>query len=153
MKETSPSPVHQHSTAHQFAPALSSCDDDDFESSARARFSLDDIDDPLEPTAHPHSQPKHFVSPLYRQILIIFGFILLWYTFSLLLSLYNKWMFAPGHLDFPFPLFVSGLHMAVQFILSGLVLWRFPRLRPKREDYLSPKSYVYALSVVSFNSG
>lgn len=153
MKETSPSPVHQHSMAHQFASASSSCDSDELESSARARFSLDDIDDPLNPTPDPDSHRKHFVSPLYRQILVIFGFILLWYTFSLLLSLYNKWMFAPGHLNFPFPLFVSGLHMVVQFILSGLVLWRFPRFRPKREDYLSPKSYVYALSVASFNSG
>ena len=146
MKEPSTSPVHRHSIADSIRSPTLSFDDDDLENSARARFSLDDIHDPLNPTPYPHSHPQHFITPLYRRILIILGFILIWYTFSLLLSLYNKWMFAPGHLNFPFPLFVTALHMLVQFILSGFVLWRFPHFRPKREDYMSPKSYTYALS-------
>jgi len=52
-------------------------------------------------------------------------------------------MFAPGHLNFPFPLFVTSLHMVVQFFLSGIVLWKFPRLRPQKEDLLTPKEYWY----------
>ncbi|KAL7271843.1 hypothetical protein RUND412_005370 [Rhizina undulata] len=65
----------------------------------------------------------------------------LWYTFSLLISIkelslnyllfkYNKWMFAPEHLNFHFPLFTTCTHMLVQFILSSVVLFAFPELRP-----------------------
>jgi solute carrier family 35 protein C2 len=39
-------------------------------------------------------------------------------------------MFAPDHLNFHFPLFVTCLHMIVQFCLSSLVLFAFPHLRP-----------------------
>ncbi|OAX82041.1 hypothetical protein ACJ72_03616 [Emergomyces africanus] len=54
----------------------------------------------------------------------------LWYIFSLSISIYNKWMFSSDHLDFQFPLFTTGLHMAVQFTLSSLVLYFVPSLRP-----------------------
>lgn len=56
--------------------------------------------------------------------------ISLWYIFSLLISVYNKWMFSPDHLNFHFPLFITCLHMIVQFSLSSLVLYLFPRFRP-----------------------
>lgn len=39
-------------------------------------------------------------------------------------------MFSPEHLDFHFPLFVSCLHMLVQFSLSFLVLYFLPHFRP-----------------------
>ena len=77
-------------------------------------------------------------------MLTIGGLISLWFAFSLLLSLYNKWMFAPGHLNFPFPLFVTSVHMVIQFFLSWFVLWWFPKYRPQRKDYLSLKEYTYA---------
>ena len=110
----------------------------------RVRFSLDDVHDPLNPTLYPHVHPLHPPSrPLLRRILTIVLLTLLWYAFSLLLSLYNKWMFAPRHLNFPFPLFVTSIHMAMQFCLSGLVLYWFPKFRPKKEDYLSVKEYAY----------
>ncbi|CAK7241455.1 MAG: hypothetical protein STHCBS139747_002917 [Sporothrix thermara] len=51
----------------------------------------------------------------------------LWYLFSLSLSLYNKWMFGS---NFPFPLFTTSIHMLVQFLLSCLVLYFVPSLRP-----------------------
>ncbi|CUS08437.1 unnamed protein product [Tuber aestivum] len=54
----------------------------------------------------------------------------LWYLFSLLISIYNKWMFDPKHLDFKFPLFTTCTHMVVQFSLASLVLFAFPKLRP-----------------------
>ncbi|OJD11900.1 hypothetical protein ACJ73_09441 [Blastomyces percursus] len=53
-----------------------------------------------------------------------------WYIFSLSISIYNKWMFSSDHLNFQFPLFTTGLHMAVQFALSSIVLYFIPSLRP-----------------------
>ncbi|KAI9838509.1 MAG: Triose-phosphate Transporter [Sclerophora amabilis] len=57
--------------------------------------------------------------------------ILSWYLFSLSISIYNKWMFSPEHLDFHFPLFTTSVHMIVQFSLASLVLYLFPRFRPR----------------------
>ncbi|KAI5846812.1 triose-phosphate transporter family-domain-containing protein [Tricharina praecox] len=59
--------------------------------------------------------------------LILIG---LWYLFSLLISVYNKWMFSPDHLNFHFPLFTTCVHMIVQFSLSSLVLYALPQFRP-----------------------
>src|ERR1700738_4899907 len=115
---------------------------DDIDAAEQERFSLD-AHDPLNPAIN-LQQPTQ---PLHRRILAIFALILLWYTFSLLLSLYNKWMFAPAHLNFPFPLFVTSLHMVVQFGLSGLVLWIFPQLRPKRLDWMTPRDYTFVSSL------
>ncbi|KAF3484408.1 solute carrier family 35 member C2 [Arthroderma uncinatum] len=57
-------------------------------------------------------------------------FIGLWYFFAVSISLYNKWMFSPGNLNFKFPLFTTSLHMLVQFILASTLLYFFPSLRP-----------------------
>ncbi|EIW69991.1 hypothetical protein TREMEDRAFT_38661 [Tremella mesenterica DSM 1558] len=56
--------------------------------------------------------------------------ILSWYIFATLLSLYNKWMFSPQYYGFGFPLFVTGWHMVVQFILAATIRWTIPRYRP-----------------------
>lgn len=40
-------------------------------------------------------------------------------------------MFSQDDIVFPFPLFTTSLHMAVQFTFSGLILWAIPSLRPK----------------------
>ena len=80
------------------------------------------------------------------------------YTFSTVISVYSqsphshpslyhseplatdKWMFAPEHYNFPYPLFVTSVHMVVQWSLSALVLTTFKSLRspnrPKSKDYL-----------------
>ncbi|KAK3984128.1 triose-phosphate transporter family-domain-containing protein [Cladorrhinum sp. PSN332] len=65
-----------------------------------------------------------------KQLLINLGLIGLWYFFSLLISLYNKWMFSPDRLGFPFPMFTTAVHMLVQFSLASLVLYFVPSLRP-----------------------
>ncbi|OAA68605.1 hypothetical protein SPI_00800 [Niveomyces insectorum RCEF 264] len=62
-----------------------------------------------------------------RRLLINGTLIGLWYLFSLSISLYNKWMFGS---NFPFPLFTTSIHMLVQFLLSCLVLYFLPWLRP-----------------------
>ncbi|KUL87401.1 hypothetical protein ZTR_04717 [Talaromyces verruculosus] len=56
----------------------------------------------------------------------------LWHTFSLAISIYNKWMFSGDIISFPFPLFMTSLHQAVQFALSALFLYLIPSLRPPR---------------------
>jgi solute carrier family 35 protein C2 len=64
--------------------------------------------------------------------LLINGVLIgLWYFFSLLISLYNKWMFSPDKLDFRFPMFTTAMHFLVQFSLASLILFLFPSLRPK----------------------
>ncbi|TAQ85289.1 hypothetical protein B7494_g6389 [Chlorociboria aeruginascens] len=64
--------------------------------------------------------------------------IALWYLFSLSISLYNKWMFDPKHLNFRFPLFTTCLHMLVQFTLASLVLYFLPRFRPRYDSISNP---------------
>ncbi|KAL4867260.1 hypothetical protein BDV12DRAFT_171588 [Aspergillus spectabilis] len=69
-----------------------------------------------------------------NKLLVNAGLILLWYFFSLAISIYNKWMFSRDENDkevFPFPLFTTSLHMAVQFTLSSLLLFFIPSLRPQ----------------------
>lgn len=40
-------------------------------------------------------------------------------------------MFSPEHLNFPYPLFTTSLHMVVQFILASTILYFMPSLRPR----------------------
>ncbi|EPS32009.1 hypothetical protein PDE_06968 [Penicillium oxalicum 114-2] len=66
-----------------------------------------------------------------RRLFANAGLILLWYFFSLSISIYNKWMFSENDIVFPFPLFTTSLHMLVQFTFAALLLWIFPSLRPR----------------------
>lgn len=56
-------------------------------------------------------------------------YILGWYIFSVSISVYNKWMFG-GSLDFKYPIFVTSFHQFCLMVLSTIVLWRVPHLRP-----------------------
>ncbi|KAL7627806.1 hypothetical protein AAE478_002001 [Parahypoxylon ruwenzoriense] len=67
---------------------------------------------------------------VFRKIAVNAVLIGLWYLFSLSISLYNKWMFDSGQLNFAFPLFTTATHMLVQFSLASLVLYFIPSLRP-----------------------
>ncbi|QPC75603.1 hypothetical protein HYE68_006355 [Fusarium pseudograminearum] len=67
---------------------------------------------------------------VFRSLIVNLVLILLWYLFSLSISIYNKWMFDHDRLNFAFPLFTTSMHMVVQFVLSGLVLYFIPSLRP-----------------------
>ncbi|KAF4563432.1 Triose-phosphate Transporter [Pleurotus pulmonarius] len=76
----------------------------------------------------------------WKNAIINSAFIASWFLFATVLSLYNKWMFSPDHLGFGFPLFVTTLHMFVQFALAALLrlFWpgRFrPPRSPSRADY------------------
>ncbi|MCJ1317369.1 Triose-phosphate Transporter [Xylographa vitiligo] len=61
-----------------------------------------------------------------------------WYLFSLSISIYNKWMFSPEHLNFHFPLFTTCMHMLVQFSLASAVLFFVPRFRPRPDSISNP---------------
>ncbi|KFA48471.1 hypothetical protein S40293_00401 [Stachybotrys chartarum IBT 40293] len=67
-----------------------------------------------------------------RKLVVNVMLILLWYLFSLSISLYNKWMFDEQKLNFAFPLFTTSMHMLVQFLLAALVLYFVPSLRPQQ---------------------
>ncbi|KAK4237035.1 hypothetical protein C8A03DRAFT_16372 [Achaetomium macrosporum] len=66
-----------------------------------------------------------------RSLVVNGALIGLWYFFSLSISLYNKWMFSPDNLNFPFPMFTTAVHFLVQFSLASVVLWLFPSMRPR----------------------
>ncbi|KAI8964387.1 TPT-domain-containing protein [Daldinia sp. FL1419] len=74
---------------------------------------------------------------VFRKLVINAVLIGLWYLFSLSISLYNKWMFDSGQLNFAFPLFTTAVHMLVQFSLASLVLYFVPSLRPNNGQHNS----------------
>ncbi|KAF8710844.1 TPT protein, partial [Rhizoctonia solani] len=53
-------------------------------------------------------------------------FIATWFGFSTVLSIYNKWMFSGDKFGFPSPLFVTSMHMLMQFLLAALCRFIFP---------------------------
>ncbi|KAF8585781.1 triose phosphate transporter [Ramaria rubella] len=73
----------------------------------------------------------------WKNALITGACIALWFFFGTLLSIYNKWMFSPDRFGFPFPLFVTCLHMWIQFALASLVRALLPgRFRPRERPSL-----------------
>ncbi|KAI0365666.1 TPT-domain-containing protein [Pilatotrama ljubarskyi] len=77
----------------------------------------------------------------WRNALINSLFIASWFLFATLISVYNKWMFSLEHYGFPSPLFVTTIHMWVQFALAALLRYTLPRhFRPEhspgRMDYI-----------------
>ncbi|KAJ2796693.1 hypothetical protein H4R20_005450, partial [Coemansia guatemalensis] len=97
----------------------------------------------------PARLPSAFVAllrnvELRRHLLLSGLYIVMWYSFSGLLSVYNKWLFGADERDFPFPLFVTSIHMLVQYILSIICLRLFPTLRPLR----SPSWHAYLTCAV-----
>ncbi|EIW82634.1 TPT-domain-containing protein [Coniophora puteana RWD-64-598 SS2] len=74
----------------------------------------------------------------WKNAVINICFIASWYIFATILSVYNKWMFAPDRFGFPAPLFVTTVHMFVQFSLAAAVRYMFPRkFRPEARPSLS----------------
>ncbi|QRW26879.1 Triose-phosphate Transporter family [Rhizoctonia solani] len=53
-------------------------------------------------------------------------FIATWFGFATVLSIYNKWMFSGDKFGFPSPLFVTSMHMLMQFLLAALCRFIFP---------------------------
>ncbi|KAG5366238.1 putative transporter C22E12.01 [Yarrowia sp. B02] len=90
------------------------------------------------------------------------AYLLCWYTFSLSLTLYNKWMFDPSKLDFRFPLFATGIHQLVQTAFATAVIAAFPRrfnprvvATEKGEVYvpLTWREYIYKMGPCGLATG
>ncbi|CAE6488902.1 unnamed protein product [Rhizoctonia solani] len=67
-------------------------------------------------------------------------FIATWFGFATILSIYNKWMFSGDKFGFPSPLFVTSMHMLMQFLLAALCRFMFPSTfgspySPTRKQY------------------
>ncbi|KAI0321234.1 triose-phosphate transporter family-domain-containing protein [Amylostereum chailletii] len=103
---------------------------------------VEELDDELD---YP-GQDQHLASVAekkrlwWRNAMVNALFMGSWFVFALVLSLYNKWMFSPEHFGFPFPLFVTMLHMFVQFILAAVLRFGWPKTfhpqhTPSRSDY------------------
>ncbi|OCF55819.1 solute carrier family 35, member C2 [Kwoniella mangroviensis CBS 10435] len=92
--------------------------------------------------SHRHATLEMKKALWWKNVIITGMFILSWYTFATLLSLYNKWMFSPNYYGFSYPLFVTCCHMVVQFGLAALIRViladRFrPKERPTRKEYVT----------------
>ena len=103
-----------------------------------------DEEQPLgENQQHVHIASTAEKKQLWRKNALINAlFIAAWFIFSTIISVYNKWMFAEEHYNFPYPLFVTTVHMFIQFILAALLrfLWprRFrPEQSPTKKDYVT----------------
>ncbi|KAK9239452.1 triose-phosphate transporter family-domain-containing protein [Lipomyces kononenkoae] len=121
---------------------MSAIEDDEDDMEDQIAFDIDD-EDPYSTNPTPvHHILESSNTILLKTIMVNTIFILLWYSFSLSLSLYNKWMFSEGHLDFRFPLFATSMHMVTQTFLAGLVLLLVPRFRPKPEARMSWREYL-----------
>ncbi|THG96174.1 hypothetical protein EW026_g5607 [Hermanssonia centrifuga] len=83
----------------------------------------------------------------WRNALINSLFIGSWFVFAMVLSLYNKWMFSPEHFGFPFPLFVTTMHIGSA--LGGL-RWSLTQLliKDKKMGLDNPVSTIFWLSPI-----
>lgn len=62
------------------------------------------------------------------------------FFFATVISVYNKWMFSPQRFGFPSPLFVTTVHMFIQFMLAATIRFLWPRhFRPEYDP--SPADY------------
>ncbi|WVQ98894.1 hypothetical protein IAU59_006025 [Kwoniella sp. CBS 9459] len=91
---------------------------------------------------HRHASLEMKKALWWKNVVITGIFVLSWYTFATLLSLYNKWMFSPQYYGFSYPLFVTACHMVVQFFLASLIRVVFakqyrPKERPTRKEYVT----------------
>jgi solute carrier family 35, member C2 len=84
------------------------------------------------------AEKKQLNATMMKNITINALLIALWYSFSIAISVYNKWMFSKENLDFHYPLFVTSIHMLVQFSLASTVLYFMPRFRPSADPAANP---------------
>lgn len=47
----------------------------------------------------------------------------LWYSISLSLTIFNKWFMQEWHGGFNFPIFITGVHMVMKFVISRIWSW------------------------------
>ncbi|KAK4484564.1 hypothetical protein RD792_007148 [Penstemon davidsonii] len=72
---------------------------------------------------HSKSRPKSESPMSVADVLKTLFFILVWYTFSTLLTLYNKTLLGDDLGKFPAPLLMNTVHFAMQAALSKAITW------------------------------
>jgi solute carrier family 35 protein C2 len=77
-----------------------------------------------------HTLYKH-----YPHLNITITSILLWYIFSMSISVYNRWMFSSDNLNFKFPIIITSVHQLILTILAILTLILFPKFRLSNYSY------------------
>ena len=70
----------------------------------------------------------------------VFIYICGWFTFSISLHMYNKWLFSKAYYNFPFPLFTTSYQILMHFTMSSIILVYFmpsitPNTRPMKSDF------------------
>ncbi|THH18176.1 hypothetical protein EW146_g2767 [Bondarzewia mesenterica] len=105
-------------------------------------YALDDIDEPLSPLrSELHLASIQEKKRLWwRNAVINTFFIASWFTFAIVISLYNKWMFSPEHFGFPYPMFATTVQMFFQFGFAAIMRYGWPQAfrpqhSPTRADY------------------
>ena len=86
-------------------------------------------------------EEKLVTATVLRNLITNTMLIMLWYSFSISISVYNKWMFSEENLNFHYPLFTTSLHMLVQFSLASAVLYFIPRFRPGADSLSAEHTY------------
>ncbi|CAL5406767.1 unnamed protein product [Camellia sinensis] len=77
-----------------------------------------------------HSHRKSAISAI--DVMKTLFFILVWYTFSTILTLYNKTLLGDDLGKFPAPLLMNTFHFAMQAVLSTAITWFWPqRFQPR----------------------
>ncbi|KAK7276794.1 hypothetical protein RIF29_17940 [Crotalaria pallida] len=81
------------------------------------------VESPFSVDGH-GSLEKRVADPIsIANILKTLFFIIVWYTFSLLLTLYNKSLLGNDMGKFPAPFMMNTIHFALQAVLSKLITW------------------------------
>lgn len=73
----------------------------------------------------------------YPHLNVIISSILLWYIFSMSISVYNRWMFAPitqGGLELKSPILVTAFHQLLLSVLAACTLLALPTFRLTNTD-------------------
>ncbi|XP_059663288.1 probable sugar phosphate/phosphate translocator At1g06470 [Cornus florida] len=76
---------------------------------------------------HEASPPIHKSSISVSDVLKTLFFILVWYTFSTFLTLYNKTLLGEDLGKFPAPLLMNTFHFAMQAVLAKSITWFWPQ--------------------------
>ncbi|EXC03844.1 putative sugar phosphate/phosphate translocator [Morus notabilis] len=80
------------------------------------------VDIPI--SSHNHKPSPRNLNPIsVADVLKTLSFILVWYTFSLFLTLYNKSLLGNDLGKFPAPLLMNTVHFAMQAMLSKSITW------------------------------
>ncbi|WWD01214.1 hypothetical protein V866_008155 [Kwoniella sp. B9012] len=144
-------PAYEDSSGPPYGKQFKGGDDEEEEEEgliyARPRQNQDEGDVGVVGVEPGHESHRHATLEMkkalwWKNVIITGMFILSWYTFATLLSLYNKWMFSPNYYGFSYPLFVTCCHMVVQFGLAALIRVTFadrfrPKERPTRKEYVT----------------